>query len=127
MNPYDKDWKETFRAAAADAGTFVRNAASAVDDGAQKLTGAVKRRLETADLHGEINVRLQELGELLYATHTGTPTDSEALVNKMKEIDDLKARLHAVEGEPVIHLICPVCGHEVHPDDVYCRECGVKL
>ena len=46
---------------------------------------------------------------------------------KMREIDELKARLRELEGEPIIHLICPRCGHEVQPEDVYCRDCGEKL
>ena len=81
---------------------------------------------QTADRAG-VNVGLRELGELLYATHTGTPTDSELLLEKMREIDELKARLRELEGEPIIHLICPRCGHEVQPEDVYCRDCGEKL
>ena len=49
------------------------------------------------------------------------------LLEKMREIDELKARLRELEGEPIIHLICPRCGHEVQPEDVYCRDCGEKL
>ena len=74
-----------------------------------------------------ITAALRELGELLYATHTGTPTDSEALLAKMEEIDRLKARVRELEGDPVVHLLCPRCGREVKPDDVYCRDCGEKL
>ena len=74
-----------------------------------------------------ITAALRELGELLYATHTGTPTDSEALLAKMEEIDRLKARVRELEGDPVVHLLCPRCGREVRPDDVYCRDCGEKL
>ena len=74
-----------------------------------------------------ITAALRELGELLYATHTGTPTDSEALLAKMEEICLLKARVRELEGDPVVHLLCPRCGREVRPDDVYCRDCGEKL
>ena len=74
-----------------------------------------------------ITAALRELGELLYATHTGTPTDSEALLAKMEEIDRLKARIRELEGDPVVHLLCPRCGREVRPGDVYCRDCGEKL
>ena len=49
------------------------------------------------------------------------------LLAKMQEIDGLKARLRELEGDPVIHLLCPRCGREVCPDDVYCRDCGEKL
>ena len=83
--------------------------------------------MELADLRAEVNTCLRELGELLYATHTGTPTDSDVLLAKMQEIDGLKARLRELEGDLVIHLLCPRCGREVCPDDVYCRDCGEKL
>lgn len=95
--------------------------------GAKRLTDTARRQLEIADLRAGINTGLRELGELLYATHTGTPTDSELLLEKMQEIDDLKARLRELEGDPVIHLLCPRCGREVQPGDVYCRDCGEKL
>lgn len=39
----------------------------------------------------------------------------------MEEIDRLKARVRELEGDPVVHLLCPRCGREVRPDDVYCR------
>ena len=95
--------------------------------GAKKLTDAAKRQLEIADLHAAVNTALRELGELLYATHTGNPTDSDVLLEKMQEIDGLKARLLELEGEPVIHLLCPRCGREVRPGDVFCRDCGERL
>ena len=106
---------------------LLRDTVCTVGLGAKKLTDAAKRQLEIADLHAEVNTCLRELGELLYATHTGTPTDSDRLLEKMQEIDGLKARLRELEGEPVIHLLCPCCGSEVREGDVYCRDCGEKL
>ena len=104
-----------------------RGAVCAVEQGARRLTDAARRRLEIADLRAGIHTALRELGELLYATHTGAPTDSDTLLRKMEEIDALKARLRELEGDPVLHLLCPRCGCEVQPEDVYCRDCGEKL
>ena len=109
------------------AGAVARSAADAIGLGAKKLTDAARKQLEISDLRAGMNCCLRELGELLYATHTGTPTDSDLLLVKMREIDELKARLTALEGEPVIHLLCPVCGHEVREEDLFCRDCGAKL
>ena len=103
------------------------NAAYTIGLGAKKLTGAARRQLEITDLRAGINAGLRELGELLYATHTGCPTDSEELLAKMQEIDGLKARLTELEGQPVIHLLCPRCGREVQPEDHFCGDCGEKL
>ena len=85
---------------------LARDAICTMGLGAKRLTDAAKRQLEIADLRAGVNVGLRELGELLYATHTGTPTDSELLLEKMREIDELKARLRELEGEPIIYLIC---------------------
>ena len=106
---------------------LARDAICTMGLGAKRLTDAAKRQLEIADLRAGVNVGLRELGELLYATHTGTPTDSDRLLEKMQEIDGLKARLRELEGEPVIHLLCPCCGSEGREGDVYCRDCGEKL
>lgn len=120
MDQRFENWKD----AACD---VARDAACTVGLGARRLTEAAKRQLEIADLHRERDRCLRELGELLYATHTGTPTDSDLLLKKMEEIDSIRERLRVLEGDPVLHLLCPRCGREVRPDDVYCGDCGEKL
>lgn len=116
MEQRGESWRET-----------ARSVAEVMGLGTKRLTDAARRQIELSDLRAGINAALRELGELLYATHTGTPTDSEALLAKMEEIDRLKARVRELEGDPVVHLLCPRCGREVRPDDVYCRDCGEKL
>ncbi len=116
MDHCGETWKETAQTVAYTVGL-----------GAKKLTETAKKQLAITDLRAEINACFRELGELLYATHTGTPTDSDLLLAKMREIDELRANLTALEGEPVIHLLCPVCGHEVREEDLFCRDCGAKL
>ena len=73
----------------------------------------------------------QQIAETFSAHNNWTAEEihvrSLELLEKMREIDELKARLRELEGEPIIHLICPRCGHEVQPEDVYCRDCGEKL
>ena len=73
---------------------------------------------------------LREVGEMLYATHTGTPTDSEILQAKLEEIDGLKAQIAALEAqigrERAAHT-CATCGAVIHDGDTFCRECGGKL
>ena len=51
---------------------LARDAICTMGLGAKRLTDAAKRQLEIADLRAGVNVGLRELGELLYATHTGT-------------------------------------------------------
>lgn len=119
--------EHSYEACRAKAEELIQDTVCTIGLGARRLADAARRQMELADLRAEVNACLRELGELLYATHTGTPTDSDVLLAKMQEIDGLKARLRELEGDLVIHLLCPRCGREVCPDDVYCRDCGEKL
>ena len=97
---------------------------------AGELLCVAKLKIRIAETQAEINTALQELGELLYATHTGNPTDSEILLQKLQEVDALKAQIAGLEAqirrEEAAHT-CPVCAAPVREGDAYCRECGSKL
>ncbi|MBR3641686.1 MAG: hypothetical protein IKN53_06650 [Oscillibacter sp.] len=76
----------------------VANAAWLVGNGAKKLTNAARVQLKIADLRAEINAQMRTLGELIYATHVGNPTDSDVLLEHMEKIDALKAELASLTG-----------------------------
>ena len=67
---------------------------------------------------------------MIYATHTGTLTESEVLLAKLQEIDALRAKIDQLERE-IARLqgggICPHCGAAAQSGDAFCRECGGKL
>ena len=109
---------------------LARDAICTMGLGAKRLTDAAKRQLEIADLRAGVNVGLRELGELLYATHTGTLTESEVLLAKLQEIDGLRQQIDRLERE-IARLqggaVCPFCGAAARSGDVFCRECGQKL
>lgn len=101
--------------------------------GAGKKAGALvdtaKIQLQIMDRRAEVNVALRELGEILYATHTGAPSDSEIMLAKLQEIDALKAEIAQLEaklGRKPEPSTCDTCGAVVREGAAYCEECGEK-
>ena len=89
-----------------------------------------KARMRLASLEKQAEELLTEVGEMMYDTHTGHPTDSDALLEKLREIDGVKAEIKAAQDSLGIQDaagICPTCGAERREGDLFCRECGGKL
>ena len=87
--------EHSYEACRAKAEELIQDTICTIGLGARRLTDAARRQMELADLRAEVNTCLRELGELLYATHTGTPTDSDVLLAKMQEIDRKSTRLNS--------------------------------
>lgn len=124
------DLLNTLRAGAETAGTLALGALGLACEGASTAAEAVRLRYQAARVEGEMDEKLMEAGELVYATHTGNPTESERLLEKLREIDDLKARLADLNetlGRRPEASTCPSCGEAVEEGDLYCRCCGMKL
>ena len=106
------------------------DAAYGVGKRAEALLSTAKLNIRAAELKAQVNEQLKSVGEMIYATHTGTPTDSEILQAKLEEIDGLKAEIAALEAqigkERAAHT-CATCGAVVRDGDAFCRECGGKL
>ena len=96
---------------------------------ADTLTLAKLRRT-VADLEDEIMLQMCTIGELIYATHRGTPSDSEHLQKILEYVDDLEAEIagHEQQIKLLLGIIpCPVGGEDVAENDVYCQKCGQPL
>ena len=96
---------------------------------AGELVDAARVQLRIVDRKAEVNLVLRELGEILYATHVGEPSDSEIMLAKLQEIDALKAEIAELEnrlGRKSAHAICETCGAEVQENAAFCGECGEK-
>lgn len=111
----------------------VGDTASDVAYGVGKKTGqmlsAAKLNIRAAERKAEVNTCMREVGEMLYATHTGNPTDSQLIQQKLEEIDALKAEIAELEAQSGKQQpsTCPTCGAAVFAGDTFCRECGGKL
>ena len=99
---------------------------------AEAPLSTAKLNIRAAELKAQVNEQLKSVGEMIYATHTGTPTDSDVLLGKLQEIDELNARLAELnellgrQTEPAAPR-CGSCGAPVREGDLFCRECGGKL
>ncbi len=130
MNEKLKDLLDPVRRTAWQAGDLAADAVYGAGQMADDLLSSAKLRVRAATVEGDINGKLMEVGEMVYATHTGNPTESEALLAKLQEIDELKAQLADINdalGRVPADPVCPTCGAAAREGDTFCRQCGGKL
>ena len=121
---------ETVQRTAVQAGDKAADAAYSVGKAAGELLSVAKLNIRIMDRKAAVNAALKEIGEILYATHTGNPSDSGVLLAKLQEIDALKAEIAEMQAqikrEEAQHT-SHTCGSAAKEDAVFCGECGEKL
>lgn len=98
---------------------------------ASSLLSVSKLNIRIADLNAQVNGLLQEVGSMVYGTHTGNIADSDTLLEKLREIDGVNRQIEDAKAE-ILRLrkevrICPLCGASAQKGDGFCRQCGTKL
>ena len=130
MNDKLYELLEKVQETAYQVGDTAADAAYGVGKKACALLSVAKLNIRVADLKAQVNTALRKAGELLYATHTGAPTESEVLLEKLQEIDGLKAEIAQLQSEirkeEAAHT-CPTCGSFVNEGDAFCGACGGEL
>ena len=104
------------------------------DTAGQKMTSLLsvsKLNVRLADLNAQNNVLLQDVGAMVYGTHTGNIADSDMLLSKLREIDEVNREIEHIKEE-ISRLrqderICPLCGAGANTGDAFCRQCGTRL
>ena len=121
---------ETVRRTAVQAGDAAADAAYSAGKVAGELLVVAKLNVRIMERKAAVNAALKEVGEILYATHTGSPSDSEILLAKLQEIDVLKAEIAQMQAQIKKEeeaYACQTCGSTIREDAVFCGECGEKL
>ena len=102
--------------------------------GRQNRTGAtvshVRLEREIRDLQEEIDLQMQMVGEIMYAAHRGSPSDSGRIQEILEYVDGLNEELaaHRREQETLKELlVCPGCGGANSAGSLYCQDSGNPL
>ena len=121
---------EAVQRTALQAGDVAADAACSVGRAAGELVSVAKLNIRMMERKAAVNSALKEVGEILYDTHTGSPSESEVLLEKLQEIDALKAEICQIQAQikkEVEAYTCSACGSVIRKGDVFCGECGDKL
>lgn len=118
------------REIALDAPAVFREGASAAGRRAEELLSRVRLAREVRDLREEIDLQMRAVGEIMYAAHRGSPSDSGRVQEILEYVDGLNEELaaHRREQETLKGLlICPGCGGANSAGSLYCQNCGNPL
>ena len=121
---------ESVQRTAVQASDVAVDAAYGVGKVAGELLSVAKLNIRIMDRKAAVNTALREVGEILYATHTGNPSDSDVLLAKLQEIDTLKAEIAEMQAEirqEEEKHTCSTCVSAIREGDAFCGECGDKL
>ena len=92
------------------------------------LNAKLQKRVK--DLEDEIDLQLAEVGALVYATHTGHPSDTGEMQEILEYIDTLYEEIAGHERQLMLMQgwqFCPACEAVNEPEHAFCRECGKNL
>lgn len=107
-----------------------RGGAASLERRAGEAANVLRLRQAVRDLEEEIGLQLREVGELVYATHRGTPSDSQDIQEILEYVDSLREELEAYQRElrtMAGERFCPACGEANDGANVFCHNCGQPL
>lgn len=105
-------------------------AASAVSKRASVVYDASKHKITAAEIRGDINKKLRDLGALTYKEQVHGIDLSEQKKHLVVEITELKDNLNIINEHIAAsknQRKCPQCDAGVPKNSLFCNICGAKL
>lgn len=105
-------------------------AANAVSKKASVVYDTSKHKISAAEIRGEINKKLRELGSLTYKSAVHEIDLSEQISKTIAEITDLKDNLNIINehiASAKNQKKCPQCDANVPKNSLFCNICGAKF
>ena len=109
---------------------IARASAAGARQAAENTATRARIRLQIGQLKEEMEELPTEVGRTVYATHTGSLSDSEALHDMLAEIDRVRQELTTGQrslAELRGYALCPDCGEVNEPKSNFCQACGGSL
>lgn len=113
-----------------DVAAALREGSWAFGRRAEEMRSRMRLEKEVRDIHEEIDLQMRAVGEIMYATHKGSPSDSGRVQEILEYVDGLNEELEAHRREQETlkgRLVCPECGAPNRPECLYCQSCGKPL
>lgn len=105
-------------------------AANAVSQKASAVCDVSKHKLTAAEIRGEINKKLRELGALTYKSQTKGADVAEQISVLVSEITEFKDNLSIINehiASSKNQKRCPQCDASVPKNSLFCNICGARL
>ena len=97
--------------------------ASAVSQKASTVYDVSKHKITAAEIRGDINKKLRELGALTYKSEVHGTDNSQQIKLIVSEISDLKDNLAVAKDQ----RRCPGCNAVIPKNSVFCNICCIKI
>lgn len=112
------------------AAELAKAGAGLLEERTETLRSRSRLEREVHDLQEEIDLQMRAVGEIMYASHKGRPSDSGCIQQILEYVDGLYEQLegHRQELESAQgRVVCAACGAANDPEYVYCHNCGRPL
>lgn len=105
-------------------------AAAVVSKKASTVYDTSKHKITAAEIRGEINKKLRDIGKYTYKKEVfGVDTSAEVaqLIADVKELKENLDIINAHIDEITNQKKCPECEAKIPKNSIYCNICGTKL